>query len=582
MLASLLSDPASALPVELRLVGGRLLWLALLSAAVGTLGPWLAPSPRGSWLTWARLGVAGLCLGVLGAASVVAVAVGIGDTSLVWASDRSGGSPRPLWVLVALLGSWDGQGLLLLVWIAVLILALSPRLARDQERGPLALSVLLALSGALAWLALSEGPLGQPHVRFTIDPPPPLAHHPTYPLASGLSWLLGVGGLAVPFALLCAAPASPPVHVGLTHTVRLCWLALTVHLVSAAAWAQLLGLPLWLGDPGQLAALGPWLATTGLLHALGTPARTGHHSAWITVFALLALPLALLGTAATRSGWLSNACCFSCPIDTLGWSALVLGSVVLACGVGIQRGLRTIQHGLRTIQRGPQAIGPWPRVARRILPLARRGHGLPALLAVLSLLCGAQILAALFDRQHPRIDPSVLDAGLVLAGSLLALGALRALVQGRRGALAHLGIVGVAASLWITGLGSQVGTIHPDGAAWLGDTRLSAGPSWRELDPDGATIVWTPVELIQPGVPPRTLLHRAHAMEGGMPPFPSTGTHTTWAGTITYTLSPTPAHDALVSTRWEPGRPLLWLGAALLLLGGLWCGQGPPLRRRLR
>ena len=136
-------------------------------------------------------------------------------------------------------------------------------------------------------------PLLQNHILVAIHPP---------------LLYLGYVGLSVPFAFAISALArreSGPQWVLRTRRWTLiAWTFLTMGIVLGAWWSYaVLGWGgYWAWDPVENASFLPWLVATAYLHSAIVQARRGVLRAWSTALVLATFSLTILGTFLTRSG----------------------------------------------------------------------------------------------------------------------------------------------------------------------------------------------------------------------------------------------------------------------------------------
>ena len=90
----------------------------------------------------------------------------------------------------------------------------------------------------------------------------------------------------------------------LRRYVQTAWALLTAGVVLGAWWAyrELGWGGFWFWDPVENAALMPWLMGTALLHAIMMTARNGTALFWTLLLSILTFALSVLGTFLTRSG----------------------------------------------------------------------------------------------------------------------------------------------------------------------------------------------------------------------------------------------------------------------------------------
>jgi cytochrome c-type biogenesis protein CcmF len=91
------------------------------------------------------------------------------------------------------------------------------------------------------------------------------------------------------------------------------WIALTLGITLGSWWAYyVLGWGgFWFWDPVENAALMPWLVATALLHSALATERTGAFRIWSLLLAIAAFSLSLIGTFLVRSGVLASVHAFA-------------------------------------------------------------------------------------------------------------------------------------------------------------------------------------------------------------------------------------------------------------------------------
>lgn len=283
-------------------LGDVVLGLAVAAAALAL------PAWRGRDLA-ARLHV-GL---VVAAFALLAVDLLVGTLryQYAWAHSHAGHA----WYY-RLAGLWGGEEGTVLLWNAVVALALLA-VARGREAlDRRARDALVLLSGTLAGAALSFG-------AFAATSPHDLAQAP---LGRGLADVLltplmvihppvqfvGYGLMSVPAAYALASLWEPPgdgAWAGRAFRwARAAWLFATLGLALGALWAYyvLSFGGYWAWDAVETSNLLPWLALTAFLHAGKQRMRGQGHATASLVLAYAAFLLTLFATFATRSGlWVS-------------------------------------------------------------------------------------------------------------------------------------------------------------------------------------------------------------------------------------------------------------------------------------
>ena len=134
---------------------------------------------------------------------------------------------------------------------------------------------------------------------------PGLAFHPP-------TLYLGYVGLSVAFSLAVGALISGEVDRALARAMRpwvlASWVLLTLGITAGSYWAyyELGWGGWWFWDPVENASLMPWLAATALLHSVGVLAARGALRAWTMMLAVIAFSMSMVGTFLVRSGVLTS------------------------------------------------------------------------------------------------------------------------------------------------------------------------------------------------------------------------------------------------------------------------------------
>ncbi len=91
------------------------------------------------------------------------------------------------------------------------------------------------------------------------------------------------------------------------------WVALTLGITLGSWWAyyELGWGGFWFWDPVENASLMPWLAATALLHSALATERSGAFRSWTLLLAITAFSLSLLGTFLVRSGVITSVHAFA-------------------------------------------------------------------------------------------------------------------------------------------------------------------------------------------------------------------------------------------------------------------------------
>jgi cytochrome c-type biogenesis protein CcmF len=139
---------------------------------------------------------------------------------------------------------------------------------------------------------------------------PGLAFHPP-------TLYFGYVGLSVAFSLAVGALLTGKVDSRLARAMRPwvlgAWIFLTLGITAGSYWAyyELGWGGWWFWDPVENASLMPWLAATALLHSINVLAARGALKAWTMMLAVIAFSMSMVGTFLVRSGVLTSVHAFA-------------------------------------------------------------------------------------------------------------------------------------------------------------------------------------------------------------------------------------------------------------------------------
>jgi cytochrome c-type biogenesis protein CcmF len=404
------------------------------------------------------------------------------------------------------------------------------------------------------------------------------------------------------------------------------WILLTLGITAGSYWAyyELGWGGWWFWDPVENASLMPWLAATALLHSVSVLAARGALKAWTMMLAVIAFSMSMVGTFLVRSGILTSVHAFAidpergtfllallaiyvgaafllfavrgaklkegAPFELVSReSGLVLNNLLLSVILGIVfvgtlyplfveavTGEKlSVGAPYFNVVAGPLALilallvglGPllaWRRERRPVLQRLK----VPALLGA-GALVGTIILAPAMALL-PRLG--LVAAGYLAAASILPLtgrNPLRAPVATWGMVVAHFGIAvalaGMAANAAFTSerlaiaKPGQVLTVGPWSVA-LDDVTPIAGPNWTAIEGQLEATRGQGLVTLRPQTryftDPPTETNEA-AIE------------TFWNGQL-YTVigKPDATGGWQVRLWWKPFVTLIWLGGALIALGG--------------
>ncbi|QXT36913.1 heme lyase CcmF/NrfE family subunit [Sphingomonas sanguinis] len=139
---------------------------------------------------------------------------------------------------------------------------------------------------------------------------PGLAFHPPTLYA-------GYVGLSVAFSFAVGALVTGQVGPAFARAMRLwvlgAWVLLTIGITAGSYWAyyELGWGGWWFWDPVENASLMPWLAATALLHSVNVLAARDGLRAWTVMLAVVAFSMSMIGTFLVRSGILTSVHAFA-------------------------------------------------------------------------------------------------------------------------------------------------------------------------------------------------------------------------------------------------------------------------------
>ncbi|KQT34824.1 cytochrome C biogenesis protein CcmF [Sphingomonas sp. Leaf412] len=160
---------------------------------------------------------------------------------------------------------------------------------------------------------------------------PGLAFHPPTLYA-------GYVGLSVAFSFAVGALVTRDVGPAFARAMRpwvlAAWVFLTLGITAGSYWAyyELGWGGWWFWDPVENASLMPWLAATALLHSVSVLATRDGLRAWTIMLAVVAFSMSMLGTFLVRSGILTSVHAFA--VDPSRGS-FILALLVLYIGAAL-------------------------------------------------------------------------------------------------------------------------------------------------------------------------------------------------------------------------------------------------------
>ncbi len=211
-------------------------------------------------------------------------------------------------------GNHEGSMLLwvtVLTLAGAAVALLERRLPEQTLRATLGAQAALAL-GFFAFLLIASNPFARlipaPREGQGLNPllqDPGLAFHPP-------TLYVGYVGLSVAFSLAVGALLTREVGPALARAMRPwvlgAWVLLTFGITAGSYWAyyELGWGGWWFWDPVENASLMPWLAATALLHSVSVLGARGGLRAWTIMLAVVAFSMSMVGTFLVRSGILTS------------------------------------------------------------------------------------------------------------------------------------------------------------------------------------------------------------------------------------------------------------------------------------
>ncbi|HEU4810451.1 MAG TPA: heme lyase CcmF/NrfE family subunit [Sphingomicrobium sp.] len=236
------------------------------------------------------------------------------DLSVLLVAENSHSAKPWLYKLAGAWGNHEGSMLLWVTILGVAGAALAIFSRRLEERtltAALGAQGALAL-GFFAFLLFSSNPftrLNPPAFEGRgLNPllqDPGLVFHPP-------TLYVGYVGLSVAFSLAVGALVTGRVDSALAKAMRPwvlgAWIFLTLGITAGSYWAyyELGWGGWWFWDPVENASLMPWLAATALLHSVNVLAARDSLRAWTVMLAMVAFSMSMVGTFLVRSGILTS------------------------------------------------------------------------------------------------------------------------------------------------------------------------------------------------------------------------------------------------------------------------------------
>ncbi|WP_336963327.1 heme lyase CcmF/NrfE family subunit [Sphingobium aquiterrae] len=408
------------------------------------------------------------------------------------------------------------------------------------------------------------------------------------------------------------------------------WILLTLGITAGSYWAyyELGWGGWWFWDPVENASLMPWLAATALLHSVTVLATRDALRAWTVMLAVVAFSMSMVGTFLVRSGILTSVHAFAVDPERgtfiLALLAIYIGGALALFGLRVgtvregaqfeavsRETMLVVNNLLLSVILGIVLIGTlYPLMTEAFghkvsvgPPYFDRVAGPVALALVIAMGMGP-LTRWRRDTLRPVLGRMLVPA-LV---SLAALALVAILAWGRIGMLPFLGLVlagGVAvasvAPLWkrnlrrtplftwgmvIAHLGCAVSlagmasdsafTVEKLVAARPGDRVETAGwtADFQAISPlagDNWTALQADIAVSRGGGEPIILHPQSRFFSS--PPTATTESAilTRWDGQLYVVLGQDAAQDGRYQLRiwWKPFVTFIWLGGAMIALGGL-------------
>ncbi len=241
------------------------------------------------------------------------------DLSVLLVAQNSHSAKPMLYKVAGAWGNHEGSMLLWVMILAIAgaaVAVFERRLRRDTLTATLAAQALISL-GFYAFLLFSSNPFARlnpvPDEGQGLNPllqDPGLAFHPP-------TLYFGYVGMSVAFSFAVGALITRNVDQNFARAMRPwvlgAWIFLTLGITAGSYWAyyELGWGGWWFWDPVENASLMPWLATTALLHSVTVLATRDGLRAWTVMLAVIAFSMSMVGTFLVRSGVLTSVHAFA-------------------------------------------------------------------------------------------------------------------------------------------------------------------------------------------------------------------------------------------------------------------------------
>ena len=241
------------------------------------------------------------------------------DLSVLLVAENSHSAKPWIYKLAGAWGNHEGSMLLwvTVLGVAGAVLAIFSRRLDERTftaalgaQGALALGFFTFLLFASNPFARLDPPAAEGRGLNPLLQDPGLVFHPP-------TLYLGYVGLSVAFSLAVGALISGRVDSALAKAMRpwvlAAWILLTLGITAGSYWAyyELGWGGWWFWDPVENASLMPWLAATALLHSVNVLAARDSLRAWTVMLAMVAVSMSMVGTFLVRSGILTSVHAFA-------------------------------------------------------------------------------------------------------------------------------------------------------------------------------------------------------------------------------------------------------------------------------
>ena len=241
------------------------------------------------------------------------------DMSVLLVAENSHSAKPWIYKLAGAWGNHEGSMLLWVTVLGVagaILAAFSRSLNERTFAAALGAQGALAL-GFFAFLLFASNPFARLNppafegrgLNPLLQDPGLVFHPPTL--------YLGYVGLSVAFSLAVGALITGRVDSALAKAMRPwvlgAWILLTLGITAGSYWAyyELGWGGWWFWDPVENASLMPWLAATALLHSVNVLAARDSLRAWTVMLAMVAFSMSMIGTFLVRSGILTSVHAFA-------------------------------------------------------------------------------------------------------------------------------------------------------------------------------------------------------------------------------------------------------------------------------